>query len=178
MPTTTRHNSRRQLLSNGHVFREVRPEAIITVSDSGSRRTRVDVGSNTSTVTLRVVGSDEKGSLKSETVKNCRESQGTQTREISRGYGPAQKTTHTPVLSTERALPKHDRNCQTVINIWWWAQVGLDTKTYWLTDWLTDWLAVSCNVTLTLTLLQEEWISVVWSEVESVQSKIMICNML
>jgi hypothetical protein len=31
--------------------------------------TRVEEGSNTSTVTLRVVGGDEKGSLKSETVK-------------------------------------------------------------------------------------------------------------
>jgi hypothetical protein len=33
------------------------------------RCTRVEAGSNTSTVTLRVVGGDEKGSLKSETVK-------------------------------------------------------------------------------------------------------------
>jgi hypothetical protein len=31
--------------------------------------TRVEAGSNTSTVTLRVVGGDVKGSLKSETVK-------------------------------------------------------------------------------------------------------------
>jgi hypothetical protein len=31
--------------------------------------TRVEAGSNTSTVTLRVLGGDEKGSLKSETVK-------------------------------------------------------------------------------------------------------------
>jgi hypothetical protein len=38
-------------------------------------------GSNTSTVTLRVVGGDEKGSLKSETVKCGHESQGTRTRE-------------------------------------------------------------------------------------------------
>jgi hypothetical protein len=30
---------------------------------------RVEAGSNTSTVTLRVVGGDEKGSLKSETIK-------------------------------------------------------------------------------------------------------------
>jgi hypothetical protein len=33
----------------------------------------VEAGSNTSTVTLRVVGGDEKGSLKSETVKYNRE---------------------------------------------------------------------------------------------------------
>jgi hypothetical protein len=41
----------------------------------------VEAGSNTSTVTLRVVGGDEKESLNSETVKYGRESQGTQTRE-------------------------------------------------------------------------------------------------
>jgi hypothetical protein len=40
---------------------------------------RVEAGSNTSTVTLRVVGGDEKGSLKSETVKYGRKSQGTTT---------------------------------------------------------------------------------------------------
>jgi hypothetical protein len=32
-------------------------------------RTRVEAGSNTSTVTLRVIGGDEKGNLESETVK-------------------------------------------------------------------------------------------------------------
>jgi hypothetical protein len=45
------------------------------------RVTRVEAGSITSTVTLRVVGGEEKGSLKSETAKYGRESQGTQTRE-------------------------------------------------------------------------------------------------
>jgi hypothetical protein len=42
---------------------------------------RVEAGYNTSTVTLRVVGGDEKGSLESETVKFGRESHGTRTRE-------------------------------------------------------------------------------------------------
>jgi hypothetical protein len=41
--------------------------------------TRVEAGSNTSTVTLRVVGGDEMGSLKSETVKYGPKSQGTRT---------------------------------------------------------------------------------------------------
>jgi hypothetical protein len=41
---------------------------------------RVEAGSNTSTVTLRVVGGDEKESLKSEIVKYGRESQETGTR--------------------------------------------------------------------------------------------------
>jgi hypothetical protein len=41
----------------------------------------VEAGSNTSTVNLRVVGSDEKGSLESETVKYGHESNGTRTQE-------------------------------------------------------------------------------------------------
>jgi hypothetical protein len=45
------------------------------------RQTRVEAGSNTSTVTLRVVGGDEKGSLRSETVKYGSECQGARTRE-------------------------------------------------------------------------------------------------
>jgi hypothetical protein len=39
----------------------------------------VEAGSNTSTVTLRVVGGDEKGSLESETVKYGHEFYGTRT---------------------------------------------------------------------------------------------------
>jgi hypothetical protein len=38
-----------------------------SVTQFNKPNTRVDAGSNTSTVTLRVVGGDEKGSLKSET---------------------------------------------------------------------------------------------------------------
>jgi hypothetical protein len=52
----------------------------------------VEAGSNTSTVTLRVVGGDEKGSLKSETVKYGRKSEGTKTRERLRWQGPAAHT--------------------------------------------------------------------------------------
>jgi hypothetical protein len=54
---------------------------------NGQTQTRVEAGSNTSTVSLRVVGGDEKGSLKSETVKWGRESQGTRTREDCAGKG-------------------------------------------------------------------------------------------
>jgi hypothetical protein len=94
--------------------------------------TRVEAGSNTSTVTLRVVWGDEKGSLKSETVIYGHESQGTRTRERLRWRGPAAYIKDPP--SRQRGCPtKQDRNCQTVINIWSWAP-GLDTKTYWLTD--------------------------------------------
>jgi hypothetical protein len=42
----------------------------------GADVSRVEAGSNTSTVTLRVVGGDEKGSLESEIVRYGRESHG------------------------------------------------------------------------------------------------------
>jgi hypothetical protein len=67
----------------------------------------VEVGSNTSTVTLRVVGGDEKGSLRSETVKYGLKSQGTQTRERLHWQGPAAYTKGRPVLSSERAPHKN-----------------------------------------------------------------------
>jgi hypothetical protein len=54
-------------------------------------------------VTLRLVGGDEKGSLKSETVKYGHKFQGTRTREILRWQGPAAYTKDRPVLSSERA---------------------------------------------------------------------------
>jgi hypothetical protein len=44
---------------------------------------RVEAGSNTSTVTLRVVGGDEKGSLESETVNYGHESHGSRTPKMS-----------------------------------------------------------------------------------------------
>jgi hypothetical protein len=76
----------------------------------------MEAGSNTSIVTLRVVGGDEKGSLKSEAVKYGREYQGTRTQERLRWQGPAACTKDRPVR--EGTPQKQDRNCQTVINIW------------------------------------------------------------
>jgi hypothetical protein len=74
----------------------------------------VEAGSNTSTVTLRVVGGDEKGSLKSETVKYGRETQ-----------GPAAHTKDRPVLSSERAPHKIKTVTVTqVIKIWSLAPNG------------------------------------------------------
>jgi hypothetical protein len=70
------------------------------------RVARMEAGSNTSTVTLRVVGGDEKGSLKSETVKYGREYQGTRIRERVRWQGPATYTKDRSVLSSERAPHK------------------------------------------------------------------------
>jgi hypothetical protein len=67
----------------------------------------VEVGSNTSTVTLRVVGGDENGRLKSETVKYGHESQGARIREKLRWRGPAAYTKDRPVLSSERVSHKN-----------------------------------------------------------------------
>jgi hypothetical protein len=58
-------------------------EAVISIWFSGSDKRefiRVEAGSNTFTVTLRVVGDDKKGSLEPETVKYGHESYGTRTR--------------------------------------------------------------------------------------------------
>jgi hypothetical protein len=60
-----------------------------------------------STVTLRVAGGDENGSLKSETVKYGREYQGTRTRKRLCWQGPAAYTKDSPVLSSEKAPHKN-----------------------------------------------------------------------
>jgi hypothetical protein len=92
----------------------------------------VEAGSNTSTVTLRVVGGDKKGSLKFETVKYGHEYQGTRTRErlrrdssdgiakgwtagvrfpaevrlFSKGSRPGLGPTQTPIQRVPVAIPR------------------------------------------------------------------------
>jgi hypothetical protein len=75
--------------------------------------TRVEAGSNTSTVTLRVVGGDEKGSLESETVKYGHESYGTRTQNDSADEVQQQLQT-----TDEGAPNQQTLNCQTIIKIW------------------------------------------------------------
>jgi hypothetical protein len=72
-----------------------------------AQSTRVEAASNISTVTLRVLGGDEKRSLKTETVKYGREIQGTRTRERLRWRGPAAYIKDRPLLSSERAPHKN-----------------------------------------------------------------------
>jgi hypothetical protein len=67
----------------------------------------VEAGSNTSTMTLRVVGGDGKGSLKCQTVKYGLKCQGTRTPERLRWQGPAAYTKDRPDLSSERVLHKN-----------------------------------------------------------------------
>jgi hypothetical protein len=81
--------------------------------------TRVEAGSNTSTVTLRVGGGAEMGSLKCETGKYGLKSHGTRTREKLRWQGPASHTKDRPDLSSERAPYKNKTVTVTqVIKIW------------------------------------------------------------
>jgi hypothetical protein len=103
-------------------------------------QTRVEAGSNTSTVTLRVVRGDEKGSLKSETVKYVRDSQGTRTRERLRWQGPAVFTSkYRPVLLSERAPDKNKTvTVKGLKKIWLWAPDGARHQ-----ELLTDWPSVA-----------------------------------
>jgi hypothetical protein len=68
-----------------------------------TRDSRVEAGSNTSTLTLRVVGGDEKGSLQSETVNYGHESHGSRTRKCLRWREPGAIVNDRPFLSSERA---------------------------------------------------------------------------
>jgi hypothetical protein len=103
-------------------------------------------GSNTSTVTLRIVRGNEMGSLKSETVKYGREYQGTRTQERLRWQGPAAYIKDRLGLSSERAPhKKQDRNCQESNK---YLVMGPRLGS---TPRFTDCLTVNCNVTLTLT---------------------------
>jgi hypothetical protein len=70
-----------------------------------------------STVTLRVVGGDEKGSLKCETVKYGREMQGARTKERLRWQGPAAYIKVRPVLSSERATHKKKKKHRNGLDI-------------------------------------------------------------
>jgi hypothetical protein len=63
----------------------------------------VEAGSNTSTVTLRVVEGDEKGSLESEAVNYGHESHGSRNRKCLHWQGPGTIVNDRPVLSLERA---------------------------------------------------------------------------
>jgi hypothetical protein len=90
------------------IFYAVRTETIQRgpAAITGKEEPCVEEGLNTSTVTLRVVRGDKKGSLESETVKYGLETQGTQTRARLRWQGPAAYTKDRPVLFSERAPHK------------------------------------------------------------------------
>jgi hypothetical protein len=74
---------------------------LYTLSGVGIGVSRVEAGSNTSTVTLRVAGGDEKRSLEPETVKYGHESHGSRTRKCLHWQGPGAIVNDRPVLSSE-----------------------------------------------------------------------------
>jgi hypothetical protein len=101
IPVAT-HKGREELLGHGDSY----PGLLVVIKGSIFRilpPTRVESGSNTSSVTLRVTGGDEEGSLKSESVKYGHVSNGTWTQERLRWRGPAAYTKDRPVLSSEKA---------------------------------------------------------------------------
>jgi hypothetical protein len=87
---------------------------------------------------LRVVGGDEKGSLKSERVKYGCESQGTRAWERLRWQGPTACTNNRHVFSSERSPHKNKTVTVKLINIWSWAPDGARRQ-----DLLTDWPSVA-----------------------------------
>jgi hypothetical protein len=91
----------------------------------------VEARSNTSTVALRVLGGDEKGSLESETVKYGRESHRTWTRERLRWRGKTAIVNDRPILSSKRMLHKnYNRKCSVGKKNYWSLSVkGLVAKT-------------------------------------------------
>jgi hypothetical protein len=80
----------------------------------------VEAGSNTCAVTLRVIGGDGKGSLKSETVNMITSPKGVGPEKDYAGEGQ-QHIQKTDSSYRQRGRPhkKQDRNCQRVINIFW-----------------------------------------------------------
>jgi hypothetical protein len=74
---------------------------------------RVEAGSNTSTIALRVVGGDEKGRLESETLPRDSDPRMTA---LVRASSICKRQTHP--LVRESAPHQQTRNCLTVIKIW------------------------------------------------------------
>jgi hypothetical protein len=90
----------------------------------------------TSTVTLRVIGGDEMGSLKCETVKYGHEIQGARTKKRLHSQGPAAYTykSQTRPLARDGAPQEDDRNCHT-------SNKDLVVSPKWVLYTKTDWLA-------------------------------------
>jgi hypothetical protein len=106
------HNTEKKILYKKDTYRVGHSCSINQIEIHDALVTSVEVGSNTSTVTLRVVGGDEMGSRKCETVKYGLKSQGT-------WQGPAAYTKDRPDLSSERAPHKNKTVTVThVIKTW------------------------------------------------------------
>jgi hypothetical protein len=119
------------------LFCWVHAEALLRGPTGQANYTRVEAGSNTSTVTLRVVGGDEMGSLKSETVWS-RVPRDSDPRKTALTRASSKYKRPTLPLVREGTPQKQDRNCQTIINIWSWAPDGARHQ-----DLLTDWPSVA-----------------------------------
>jgi hypothetical protein len=83
-----------------------------------TRRSRVEVGSNTSTVALRIVGGDEKGSLESDSKKWSRVSRDSDARMTALVMASSIYKRQTRLLVRENAPHQQTRNYLTAIKIW------------------------------------------------------------
>jgi hypothetical protein len=90
-------------VGNG-VLCSVHAGAVSRESNHRRSKSRVDAGSNTPTVALRVVGGDKMGSLESETVSYGGKSHGIRGRKLLRCPGLAEIVNDRPILSSEKAL--------------------------------------------------------------------------
>jgi hypothetical protein len=81
MPSASLSNSNNiGIVGRGVIYTSVQ-RLYLETRNTAKSVSRVEAGSNTSTVALRVAGGDENGSLESETVKYGRDYDGTRTRE-------------------------------------------------------------------------------------------------
>jgi hypothetical protein len=130
---------------------------------------RVEAGSNISTVTLRVVGGEEEGSLKSESPK------GLGPEKDYAGEGQQHIKRQTRPLVRDWAPQKQDRNCQRIINIWSWAPDGARARHQ---DLLIDWPSVAMWLWLDFDLMpvrrwkekSQIWDSKIWSRVPRISN--------
>jgi hypothetical protein len=91
--------------SSGPLHRNTLSNKRVSLEMKGQQRVRCMTEAETKdSYMVRVVGGDEKGSLKSGTVKYGLGSQGTRTQERLHWQGPAAYIKDRPVLSSERAL--------------------------------------------------------------------------
>jgi hypothetical protein len=91
---------------------------VISKTNGATIHSPFEAGSNTSTVALRVVRGDEKGNLEFEALRDSDQ------RKTTLATANSIYNRQTRPLVKEGSPQKQDRNCQ----------MGLDTKTYWLTD--------------------------------------------
>jgi hypothetical protein len=129
----------------------------------------VEAESNTSTLTLRVLGGDEKGSLESETVNHGHESHGSRTRKCLRWQGPGAIVNDRPVLSSERERPTSTNQQLSDSN-----KILVVSPRWVLYSKQTGRLIVGRNMTLTLSTINQSWMRSQQQKVSHTEEKTLV----